>query len=212
VSIIRIAAVALAASVVVACAPGSPAATVDESLRRDLDLAASTSLELAPSGAARSSAMETMLLAVPEPVARQAAVVRSPGRAPSPAPRRAAVTSAAVSGDLDDSVVELASVETTPEAAPGGVALPRPAAVPVGSTSSGDVYAGGSRGPTTGEVIGVAVGTAAVIILRGGRVGIGDDDCELHRTGNRRPRYEPSRGGLTTTSRMPVVRGTFGSR
>jgi hypothetical protein len=56
------------------------------------------------------------------------------------------------------------------------------------------------------------VGTAAVIILRGGRVGIGDDDCELHRTGNRRPRYEPNRGGLTTTSRMPVVRGTFGNQ
>jgi hypothetical protein len=210
VSRISIIATALAVVALSACSTGQGAETssIDDRLRRDLNLAAATSLELVPSGAAKqANPLETTLLALPDPRVRQAAPAPSPARTRAPARSPRAVQRAPLDGDAEDTVVELAAVEPSEALAPaGGVALPRPASVSIETSSGGAVYEGVSRGPSTGEVIGVVLGTAAGIILRGGAVGIGDDDCERHRRGRRRPVYVARPGGLATTSRPVIIR------
>ena len=149
------------------------AVAADGDLQRDLQLASTTSIELAPVGrpVATISAIESPPSATPERSVRPkrsrtgSRVVRSR----TPTVTAAAEPEVAESTDYGESAVttELAAApaEANAEApADGGVALPRPTAIPVAyPTGGGDA---GTYDPGPGTVI------------RGG--GIDPDHCQIH--------------------------------
>jgi hypothetical protein len=147
--------------------------TFDGDLQRDLKLASTTSLELAPAGIPLTtvSAIEAPPAATPERATRPKASPRGPrvvrSRAPSVAAAPEPEVAAAEEESESTSTADLASAEAEAEAsapAAGGVPLPRPTAIPVSyPTGSGDA---GTYDPGPGTVI------------RGG--GIDPDHCQIH--------------------------------
>jgi hypothetical protein len=192
---------ALATAVVVGVSRSGEgaAATSDGELQRDLKLASATSLELAPAGRplATVSSIEAPPAATPERKVRPkrsssgTRAVRSRARvvpaAPEPRVAEAAEESEAVAA------TELAAAENAgAEAAAGGVALPRPTAIPVSFPAPGG---GETYDPGPGSVI------------RGGV--LDGDHCQIHRRGGR-PVYGPPIFGRPTATRGSVgerVRG-----
>ena len=188
----------LATAVVVGVSRGgkSAGAVTDGDLQRDLKLASAT-IELAPAGSplATISSLEAPPLAAPERTlrprrstngtrvtrSRTPAVEASVETDPADAPEESPVTETA----------ELASAEADPSSeapATGGVALPRPTAIPVSfpPTAEPDVY---DPGPGT--------------VIRGGGIGVGDP-CRIHGP----PIYRRPRGGSSTASVWERIRAS----
>lgn len=192
---IRLTAMASAAIAVAACSNQSrTASTPDEALSRDLAIAASEAVELAPQGS--GYALSAAEIAPPSATVKRSSSSPkpSPRIEPTPAPvsvEPAEVVAIAEEPQLDESPVGM-PVETE-RPAPAR----RPAPIPV------DFPVGGGDGPNDGGGIGAVIG----VVIRGGAVG--DDDCDLHR----RPR--PGIGGGVMVgggspigiSRGPVIRG-----
>lgn len=179
---------ACAAGVLVVAACSGSDGTVDDSLRRDLELAATETpitLANAESGAEVVSAIERTAPAPRRPAPSRRAVKYTPAPRAEPAPVE--VEQAAVSEELEAGRVDI--IEVPVEVA----TLPSPRPQPVTPSGVGDVSSDGGGG-SIGDVIGV--------VLRGGRVGI--DKCERHDGGDRR-------GTIAINNRIPVV-GTFPGR
>ena len=148
------------------------AVAADGDLQRDLQLASTASIELAPAGrpVATISAIETARSATPE---RSARPKRSRSASRVVRPRTPTVTPAAepeVAESTDDAesavTTELAAApeEANVEAlADGGVALPRPTAIPVAYPTGGSDPGTYDPGPT---------------VIRGGS--IDPDHCQIH--------------------------------
>jgi hypothetical protein len=178
------------------------AATSDGDLQQDLKLASATTLELAPAGQplATVSSIEAPPASIPERTVRpkrsssgsRAIRSRAPVVRATPEPEVAESTESQTS-----EVAELAAAptEATVEApAGGGVALPRPTAIPVSypgagvGTAGGDTDAGGVYGGGGGGVYGGGT------VIRGG--GVDGDHCQIHGGvfGRRPPIYRQPRG------------------
>jgi hypothetical protein len=174
------------------------AATVDGDLQRDLKLASSTTLELAPVGQplATVSSIEAPPAATPERAVRPkrsssgSRAIRSRARTVRAAPEPEVAESTEESETPEVEELAGAATEATVEAqADGGVALPRPTAIPVVfPTGSGDA---GTYDPGPGTVI------------RGGG-GVYGDPCRVHGGGTYgRPVYRQPRGrGITLADRI----------
>jgi hypothetical protein len=186
---------ATAAVAVAACSNQSrTASTPDEALSRDLAIAASEAVELAPQGGGYA-------LAAAE-IAPPSATVKRSSSAPKPSPR-VEPTPAPVSVEPAEvvAIAEEPQLDESPVGTPVETERPaparRPAPIPV------DFPVGGGDGPNDGGGIGAVIG----VVIRGGAVG--DDDCDLHR----RPR--PGIGGGVMVgggspigiARGPVIRG-----
>lgn len=191
---IRRLAFASAAIAVAACSNEPKTAASDAALSRDLAIAASEAVELAPQGSGHA-------LYAGEIAPPAANVQRSSSR-PKPSPREEP-TAAPVSVEPDEivAIAEDLQIDESPVGTPVETPRPtpgrRPAPMPVNLPAGGDV--GSDDGGGIGSVIGV--------VIRGGAVG--DDDCDLHR----RPR--PGIGGGVFVgggspigiARGPVIRG-----
>ncbi len=192
------------------------AVTADGDLQRDLQLASTETIELAPAGQAIAtiSAIEAPPSAAPK---RSVRPTRS-GRGSRVVRSRTPTVTAAAEPEVAESTVDAeSSVTTDLAAAPveanaealadGGVALPRPTAIPVAyPTGGGDA---GTYDPGPGTVI------------RGG--GIDPDHCQIHggrgRVGPpifRQPRGptlgERIRGAQASGSSSERPRGSVGER
>jgi hypothetical protein len=179
----------------------SAAATADGDLQRDLELASSTTIELAPLGQplATISSIEAPPEATPKRTTR-------PKRSPSGSRAirsRAPVVRAAPEPEVAESSEESETTESTQLAdvsteavveapAPGGVELPRPTAIPVSFPTGG--ADAGTYDPGT--------------VIRGG--GIDPDHCQIHGGVYRRrpPIYRQPRG-ITLGDR---IRGALAGR
>ena len=164
--------------------------SVDEGLRKDLELASTASpitLASSPKGAQVVSAIERTAPAPKRVAPSQRAVRHTP--APSRTLTPVEVEEADVAEEAETAPVEVA--EAPQEIAPVPSARPRP----VESPGTGGGY--GDMGPGHGET----VGTIIAVVLRGGHAGV--DDCDPRVDGRR------GRGGrIAINNRIPVV-GTF---
>ena len=161
--------------------------TVTDDLRRDLDLAAAAGVELAPvgGGARIVSAVERVPQRAPSTASRAAA--RRPQRAPAPAPEPEPEAIAEVAErPAEDAVTGGAPSIDLVEAS-----MPDVRVASTGRVGEGDRGAGGG-----------IIGAIGGVVIRGGGVGMGDDDCEIH-PGARRGRGIPAGGVLG-----PVVGST----
>ncbi|MDQ3949994.1 MAG: hypothetical protein M3282_06585 [Gemmatimonadota bacterium] len=190
---------ALASAVVIGVSRNDQgvAATSDGDLQRDLKLASSTTLELAPLGQplATVSSIEAPPAATPERSVRPKRsssgprAVRSRARVVRAAPEPEVAESTEESQTTEVAELAGASAEATTVApAEGGVALPRPTAIPVSYPGTGE--GDGSRGTDTDGGWG-GIGT----VIRGG--GVDGDHCQIHGRGGRiygPPIYRQPRG------------------
>lgn len=165
----------LAVALIAACGDAGRA-NLDESLDRDLDLASSGSLELAP----QPTSLELSAREVPPPAAAPAPsrrAARAPER-PDPAPERISAEPAEIVA-----IAEVMEPIETPVRTPVEVDRPaptrRPAPIPVSLPGPVSGPSDGGGGVDAGEVIGTVIG----VVIRGGAVG--DDDCKLPNRGGR---------------------------
>ncbi len=193
----------LAAAVVVGVSLRGHGATAmaDGDLQRDLTLA-SAAIELAPAGQALATV--SSLESAPAPLAKatpRPKRSRSGARAVrSRAPVVRAAPESEVAESLDDSeVAESTAPATAEEAAEapaegGGVALPRPTAIPVSypAPEAGAVEDDSRRGG--GSILGGIFGT----VLRGG--GVDGDHCQIH--GGRGTYSRPRSRGVSMSDRV----------
>jgi hypothetical protein len=165
------------------------AKTSDGDLQQDLKLASATTLELAPAGhsLATVSAIESPPSATPERTVRPKRSTSGPRVVRSRAPTVKAAPEPAVAEAAEESqastTTELAAApEPTPVEAPaaGGVALPRPTAIPVVIPAGG----GGSGGVYGGDGDGGGVYGGGGSVIRGGV--LDGDHCQIP---GRRPVY-----------------------
>ena len=187
--------VATAVAALAAC--GSDSDGMSEELRKDIDLAASSSgLELATSygGQQIVSAAER----IPPSPRRLAASERArrPRPAPEAPPEVIEEPTEEMSEELEPQAMETSPVATE-EAPP---VAPRP--VPVQVSYPGG-YGGGRMGGGIG--VGTTIGVISVV-LRGG--GVDGDRCEEHER-MRRNGGRSSRPPIAISNRLPVIRGTF---
>ena len=195
-SILRALLVPGAALLIAACGRADAReTTVTDDLQRDLDLAQASTLELAPAGT--PSLTVSPLERTPDRAPSTASRV-STGRRPRPAPVPVAVPDA----EPEVAVAPEPTVETeTPTDAPSidlvEASLP-PVVASTGRVGEGDRGAGGG-----------IIGAIGGVVIRGGGVGMGDDDCEIH---PRRGRGIPPGGvlgpvigssGVLVNRRMP---------
>jgi hypothetical protein len=208
---------ALATAVVVGVSQNgqSASAIADGDLQRDLKLASSTGIELAPLGRplATVSSIEVPPSATPE---RRVRTKRSTA-GPRAVRSRTPVVRAAPEPEVAESIEESEATETTALAdaaaeatatapAEGGVALPRPSAIPVSYPAPG-----AGTGTGSGDSDGGWGGT----VIRGGGGVFGGDPCRVHTGGTygRRPVYrQPRGGGISLGDRVSGAQGSRSER
>lgn len=204
-AVVPTAALATAVAVGVSRGKSQPVATADGDFLRDLQLASTASIELAPAGqpVTTISAIEAPPSSAPERSVRPKRNPRGTRAVRSRAPTVAAAPEAEIAESTDDAetstttdLAAAAAEETAAAPAEGGVALPRPTAIPVSfPTGGGD---GGTYDPGPGTVI------------RGG--GVFGDHCQIHGGRGGRvygpPIYRQPRG-ITLGDR---IRGAQGER
>jgi hypothetical protein len=185
---------------VAACTNQSNTASVpDEALSRDLAIAASEAVELAPQGS--GYALYAAEIAPPSVTLERSSSVPkpSPRKAPTPEPVSAApgpIVAIAEEMRLDESPVGL-PVETE-RPAPAR----RPAPIPVDFPVSGDgPNDGHGNGPNEGEGRGPVIG----VVIRGG--GVGHDDCAIHRRPGVGGTVMVGAGSPIGIARGPIIRG-----
>lgn len=173
---------------IAACSGGDK--VVDDSFRRDLELAMTASpitLQNSQAGMQVVSAVERTTPPAPRRVAPSTRVARhTPAPRSRPAPVE--VEEAAVSEEVEPMPVEVA--EDPVDVAPLPSPRPQPVATSGAGVDRGDIGVG--RGEGIGSIIGV--------VLRGGHGGI--DDCDPRVDGRR------GRGSIAINNRIPVI-GTF---
>ena len=148
--------------------------TVTDDLRRDLDLAQASVVQLAPAGATglTVSAVERTPVQAPS-TGRRVSTARTPRRAPVAAADPESVPDAA---GTEEPAVETGTVASdAPSIDLAEARLPT-------TIASGGGDGEGDRGGVGGAIIGAIGG----VIIRGGGVGGGHDDCEIHPIGGRR--------------------------
>lgn len=213
-TILSVAAVTL---VVAACSSDDAKRAGDNELQRDLQLA-TTSVDLARPAAAHLDSLETAPPSAPEPsisirrAPRGNRAVRSPKPTVAAAPEPTPAESVEETQQVAQAPAHVEESERTPSV--DGVALPRPAAIPVSMPGGGGPLAipaeGGRGSGTVGGGVGTIAGGIFGVVIRGG--GVGDDDhCEIHERGGRgRPVYRPTPGGIGSSRRGGMIgRGTF---
>jgi hypothetical protein len=211
---------ALATGVVIAASgtSGDTTAVADGDLQQDLKLAAATSIELAPLGSplATISAIEAPPSAAPRIATKPKRSIRGPRalRSRRPTVKAAPEPEVAESAEEARTSVVMESAGASAEAAEvapaeGGVALPRPTAIPVSFPGTG----GGMGGHGDGGVYGGGGGGGGIYgpgtVIRGG--GVDGDHCQIH-GGWGRPRpttYPRSRGG-SLGDRIRAAQGAAG--
>ena len=210
---VSVPAAALATAVVVGVSRNGQSASAisDGDLQRDLKLASSTNIELAPLGRplATVSSIEVPPSSTPD---RKIRTKRS-AAGPRAVRSRTPVVPVAPEPEVAESAEESEAIETTAladaeaeatAAAPaegGGVALPRPSAIPVSYPSPG------SGSGTGADPDGGWGGT----IIRGGGGVFGGDPCRVHTGGTYgRPVYRQPRGGGISLGER--IRGAQSSR
>jgi hypothetical protein len=198
---------ALAAAVVIGVsAKDQRVSTFDGDLQQDLKLASTASIELAPAGQPRTTV--SAIEASPSPAAvRTVPAKQSPrGSARSVRQRTRAATVASarkVAESVDEpeaaTAIELAATPEESETlspADGGVALPRPTAIPVSLPTGADA---GIYDPES--------------VIRGGA--IDPDHCQIH-SGRGRPVYRPpvyrQPRGISLGDRIRAAQAGGGSR
>lgn len=154
--------------------------TVTDDLRRDLDLAAAAGVELAPAGGGARivSAVERVPQRAPSRASR--ATARRPERAPAPAPE----PEAEVVAEVAEQPAEAVAASAAPSIDLVEASMPDVRVASTGRVGEGDRGAGGG-----------IIGAIGGVVIRGGGVGMGDDDCEIH-PGARRGRGIPAGGVL----------------
>jgi hypothetical protein len=181
----------LAGAVVVAASHKGGAhrtAAADGDLQRDLQLASTSSLELAPTTSALTvSPVEETPPAAPERTLRpkrsstgsRAVHSRKPTVKAAPEPEVAA----AEEPGATEATTVASSTEATAEAPAegGGVALPRPTAVPISVPAGGAAGPGTERAPDSDRGGGGILGGIFGTVLRGG--GVDGDNCQIRRPG-----------------------------
>jgi len=212
-----------------ACRDGSGPrdAAARDALQRDLELAQSSAVALAP--ADRAPTRFVSALEAGEAAARSASPSRPSRRPAAKAPRAraehaqptvAAVTTAAAPGVAEAPAPAPVAASATTAAATTAESAPlihegesaSPSDVGIASTGPGPYDGGGVEITRRGHGIGDAIG----VVIRGG--GIGDDDhCERDHPGSRMPypmgRRAPGMGGITLgVPRSGIFRGTFPGR
>ena len=193
-------ALATAAVIAVACAKDSTKSGINNDLKRDLELAASSATDLASAqNAAKFSPTEIASTSTPTvvPVLKKAKgnkVVRS--KAPTVKASETPIELA--QSDIPEVTVmsQAPSETTTPTPAETNdlPAMPRPtpAQIPVGG-STGEGSSGTTAGSGGGGGIGAVLGGIFGAVIRGG--GVDGDRCEPHgRDGRRYPRTIPGGG------------------
>ena len=189
--------VVLLAVAVVACSKSSAPADsqLNDDLKRDLQLASSTSLDLASKQSAASFPLTEVPVTAskaPSTSVRKAAgpkAVRSkaPTVKATPEPTPAVETEEA----QVESMVETPSPVVEPEPAPDAPAVPRPSPVNPVPAGDGSWGRGGNGGGTGGSTGGTILGGIFGVVIRGG--GVDGDRCEIH---DRRGRNRPTSGGV----------------
>jgi hypothetical protein len=188
----RTSALALGIAALVAAACTDP--SLDQELSRDLALAASEAVELAPAGG--GYAMSAAEVTPPVSTAKRSYAVKRP------APRIEPVTEpVSIEPSEIVAIAEVPEAVEAPVPTPAETDLPaparRPAPIPVNYP-----VGGGDGGAGIGDVIGTVIG----VVIRGGAVG--DDDCDLHRRPGRGRGVNI--GGVTGPigiARGPAIRG-----
>lgn len=210
----RLSALALLA-IVAACAGGDGAApAVDADLQRDLQLASTSSIALAPT-TANLTQLETAPPAAEIEAPTPKRAPEGPRRVRSEQPTEAAEPVTEVAAGTDAGSAEVAPRPVALESEPAeeaatdvAVALPRPvpANIPVATTGTGNV---GDGNVGTGRGTGGGGWGVWGVVMRGGGVG-GVDDCEIHDRRNRgggtiyRRPPSSSGGGGVATGRWPM--------
>jgi len=207
-------ALATAAVIAVACAKDSPKSGINNDLKHDLELAASSATDLASAqNGAKFSPTEIASTSTPT-VARVLKKAKSNKVMPSKRPTvKASETPVEIAqSDLPDvHVMSQAPSEVTAPAPTDGndlPATPRPTAAPIpvgGSTGEGG---SGTSAGSGGGGIGAVLGGIFGAVIRGG--GVDGDRCEPHgRDGRRYPRSIPGGGvyGGGAATPMPTSPG-----
>lgn len=200
-------AVGLSAVVLVACGKNgaSPNRAMNDDLKRDLQLASSTGLDLASQQASKSFA----LTEIPQSSSRSPALTVRRGAGPKAVKSKTPTVKAAPDASIDSKAEEPTTEVMTPAPAPTTEPVPDPTApsVPRPSPTPIDPNGGeGARGrngggpnPGAGDGGGSVLGGIFGVIIRGG---IGDGDhCDPRTDGRRRGR--PPFGIPTTVPNNP---------
>ena len=188
----------LTASVLVLAACSSKSDTMNEELKKDLDVAASNDgLSLTSNGQGQQvvSAIEQAPPAPKKIAASQRAVRHRQVEKGDPAPVEAAAGTPTTETELQS--MENAPVATTNDAP----VAPRPTPVMTQMPGGNGEGHGGSGVGAAGVGIGIEI---LGVVLRGGAVG--EDHCEPPGRATRRP------PPIAVNNRIPVIRGTFPGR
>lgn len=201
----RTIAMAAVAMTVAACSQPKASAP-DEALSRDLAIAASEAMELAPNGSTHP--LLASEVSPPVSVAQRHSVTKKPSPNVEPLPEPVSIEPAEVVA-----IADVPQMAEAPVGVPVDVDRPaparRPAPMPV------DYPVNGGEGPNDGGGIGTIIG----VVIRGGAVG--HDDCKIHppgrggsvAVGTRGPigiaRGPAIRGGVAINNRLP--RRTIGT-
>jgi len=210
-----------ASALVLACGRDERTSSMNDELKHDLELAASSATTLASAQDANTYA--------PTEIAPRARPEKAPtlkkGAGPKSVRSKTPTVKAAPQSEVAESESQEMQVSMTPSSSPAptsapaepsvdesvpAVPRPVPASIPVSQpTDQGTVSQGSTTGTSTGEVVGSVLGGILGAVIRGGGsggiyVGRGDGDrCEIHRPqGSNRP--QPRGGGVY----RPSPRGT----
>lgn len=193
--------VGITAVVVAACGKnGAPNRPMSDDLKRDLQLASSSSLDLASHQAASSFPLtEVPISSAPSPT-RTLKKGAGPKAVRSKKPTVKATPQPTVVADAESPETEVSqkapSPTTEPVSDPSAPAVPRPSPVPTDPNGGEGAHGqnGGGENPGVGGGIGAVIGGIFGAILRGGVVD--GDHCDPRRDGRGRPhRYPPPNSG-----------------
>ncbi|HUF30909.1 MAG TPA: hypothetical protein VMM77_09570 [Gemmatimonadaceae bacterium] len=186
----RILGIAAVAVTVAACGNQPKSSAPDAALSRDLALAASEAMELAPNGSGHP--MLAAELPPPIMVAQRHSVAKKPSPHVEPLPEPVSIEPAEIVA-----IADVPQMTESPAGAPVEIERPAPARRPAPMPVDYPVH--GGEGPNDGGGVGPIIG----VVIRGGAVG--HDNCKKH----------PSRGGSVFVgtrgpigiARGPVIRG-----
>lgn len=187
------------AALAVACRGEQQSASVNEELKHDLELAASSATVLASAQSIKPFAPTE----IPQTSTLRSAAKRGAGRkvvrSSTPTVKAAPVAEVAES-DVEDATVLAtaeaapAPTETTVDESIPAVPRPVPAAIPATYPAPQGAGDGASQGSGSGQVIGAVLGGILGAVIRGG--GVDGDRCEIHPPNRGRNRPQPRGGGV----------------
>ena len=211
-------AVGLSAVVLAACGKNgaSPNRAMNDDLKRDLQLASSSSLDLASQQASKSFA----LTEIPQSSAPSPAPTVKKGAGPkavkSKTPTVKAAPEATIEAKAEEPTTEVMaqapSPTTEPTPDPMAPAVPRPSPTPIDPNGGEGARGrnGGGPNPGTGDGGGSVLGGIFGTILRGGV--IDGDHCDPRRDGRHGRQQRPPYNGPSTFPNIPNPRSGMPGR